>query len=733
MSARRKKRTRLQIGSRSINPKILIAGGICAAALLGIWGIAEFAYLRPKREAEELARQKAEAEKYVLKGVNEEDLEEGNFYVHTGKKFYKVNPGALQIAENTKIIPDAADPENRLLAFGRDDTLTPTLYEDSTLVYKAAGNETIPSRFTIERFKDEGWTLGVLHLSDSAGNGKVRVSAVSRNFYPESSFTEIKAQQGDDITIDQIGGSPLTSDMLSSAGTIKDLQKDAYYQVDAYRGSDYIGLKTKADTHVLTSYEVYDVPYYSMDKANYITVKFPALLQNGYYYIQGKGCFKYARVPSSEKTDGLELNVPYYVGKTDDGPITNPVQGLEDTNTLSDAKTSYAWRYTIDLPENQKGLGIGITYTNVTGQTEEKKDETDPYLESVTNVKEDAADADLSTPQAVVEDPDGKLYKLDVKTFDQKDAASVDGKTWDEGILSMYTDSPKAGRWIVHMSGMYGRQYNVQVGTTPVNTDGTVTSNLQMRVEKDLKDGTFHFTWDNTDRTAVFEIKSPSGNTYSTADNSDMVTDQTYGALDFHIGEAEAGDWNVTVRGGNLGKIYYTYTDAPDSNLAGDEKDKNKNGSLSVRVDKDLQDGTFHIKWDQKDKNASFDLTSPSGKTYSTDGNPDMVTKQADGALDLHVGKVEAGDWSLTARGDSIGKISCTYTDNKGKDSNKKSEEVSKSKETAKEKTSSNNAESGDERFIPKLDPSGITPRGGMLIDGTIIDAAPADHKIDWK
>ena len=40
-------------------------------------------------------------------------------------------------------IPDAADPENRLLAFGRDDTLTPTLYEDSTLVYKAAGNETI--------------------------------------------------------------------------------------------------------------------------------------------------------------------------------------------------------------------------------------------------------------------------------------------------------------------------------------------------------------------------------------------------------------------------------------------------------------------------------------------------------------------------------------------------------------------------------------------------------------
>ena len=31
-------------------------------------------------------------------------------------------------------IPDAADPENRLLAFGRDDTLTPTLYEDSTLV-----------------------------------------------------------------------------------------------------------------------------------------------------------------------------------------------------------------------------------------------------------------------------------------------------------------------------------------------------------------------------------------------------------------------------------------------------------------------------------------------------------------------------------------------------------------------------------------------------------------------
>ncbi len=65
-------------------------------------------------------------------------------------------PGGIGLAADAG--PDAADPENRLLAFGRDDTLTPTLYEDSTLVYKAAGNETIPSRFTIERFKDEGWT-----------------------------------------------------------------------------------------------------------------------------------------------------------------------------------------------------------------------------------------------------------------------------------------------------------------------------------------------------------------------------------------------------------------------------------------------------------------------------------------------------------------------------------------------------------------------------------------------
>ena len=110
-----------------------------------------------------------------------------------------------------------------------------------------------------------------------------------------------------------------------------------------------------------------------------------------------------------------------------------------------------------------------------------------------------------------------------------------------------------------------------------------------------------------------------------------------------------------------------------------------------------------------------------------------MVTKQADGALDLHVGKVEAGDWSLTARGDSIGKISCTYTDNKGSDSDKKKQSSSKNKDDVKEQTSSNNTQSGDERFIPKLDPSGITPRGGMLIDGTIIDAAPADHKINWK
>lgn len=656
MSAKRRKQKgqiELSIGKHiRIGQTQMVIGAAVLAGLIIAVILYNVMIVKPRREEEAMRLAAEEEAKYTLTALNEGQLQGGMFYIKTGNDFYPVNRGKLfSFKANDQRIAASEDPQNRMVLLKEDDSLTPTMYEDSSLIYKAVDGETIPKTFTMERFKDEGWTIGIIGLSDSAENGKYRTIVSGSTFYPGSSISGLQVNAGDDLLIDKIGGTMLESSMITDVGSIRNLQKDSYYQVDAYDGTDYIGMEAAADTHILTSYELFKVGYYDMDQTGYMELKFPLQLQSGYYYIQGVGLFKFIHGQSGDGSEECDWNVPYYLGKASDGSrITNPVQGFDDEGTLEGSKTDYSWKYTVDVTTSEEPLAIGITYTNAAGLTTEE----------------------AGIPAAFVEAPDGKTVRFDSKVFAEDEIASTGTDTYDEGILSVFIAKPVAGTWTVHMSGMNKRQYNIETGTSPVNTDGTVTNKLVMRVAKDLADGTFHFTWENTNKAAVFEMVSPTGKTYSTSKDSALVEVQTYGMLDFHVGEAEAGDWQVTVRGGDLGKVYYTYTDN------------------------------------------NFDTITPEGTEEEKDSN-ETDTSSKDTSAASSSAQNGSGATATTGHTSSRNNVSGST----GSSSGQIPQQL-------------NGDGNYDYRFIPKLDPEGVTPRGGFSIDGSIFDVAPADHSINW-
>lgn len=288
----------------------------------------------------EAEQQAEEAALYTLTPLSLSNLQGGSYYIKNGDSFYAVASGWLYSSKkNDTLIPTAASPTERVLLFGKDDTLIPTLYRGDSLIYKSVGGEAIPTDFYLERFKDEGYTIGIRGLADTNENGKYNTTVNSKTtFYPNSSLASLGLNDGISLTLDKINGKALTAASVSTVGTVTGLTKGTSYKLDLYGGTVYVATQAVADVHAMSSYELYDLKDYTMSQDNYVCITLPDYLWTGYYYINGAGLFRYVNADKSANIQNLKYNVPYFLGTDNhNNQLLNPANdGSEDAVYLGE-------------------------------------------------------------------------------------------------------------------------------------------------------------------------------------------------------------------------------------------------------------------------------------------------------------------------------------------------------------------------------------------------------------
>lgn len=184
---------------------------------------------------------------------------------------------------------------NRYLSIIGEESLIPTISDDNTyLIYI---NDTTPLNqdIVLEKMADSGYTFGMtfseIENSDYVGLSNMKMFSGSD---AEKVFKGLSNTGA--YTLTEINEYPFTSSYIGQNGFITGLEKDAYYKMVGYKGTDYVEYVVKADTHIYTSTSVINLSAssaYGLTKSGYAVVKLPGNMDAGLYCINGEGVFIY--------------------------------------------------------------------------------------------------------------------------------------------------------------------------------------------------------------------------------------------------------------------------------------------------------------------------------------------------------------------------------------------------------------------------------------------------------
>ena len=179
------------------------------------------------------------------------------------------------------------------------DKKIPTLEKGDKLVYKST--KTAPYPIALTPISDYGYTVGVsLYYNNNDGTWCIPTDS-TYGYCSNSTFAQEITDHNYDptsstIRVSDIGGTKITSKLVSNIGTIKGLKINKSYKLGLYQGTVYKQITVKPDTHVWalsdddSSVIVED---YSFTHKGYVIANLPKKMINGYYYIYGVGLFKY--------------------------------------------------------------------------------------------------------------------------------------------------------------------------------------------------------------------------------------------------------------------------------------------------------------------------------------------------------------------------------------------------------------------------------------------------------
>lgn len=213
-----------------------------------------------------------------IMSYSEDEIPEGLF-VKTGDKYYP--------------LLRTGSPEENYRWFTKYDNLIPEFSKDSKFVFYSNGE--IPQAFNFWKMIDFGYTVGIRFVQNQ---GALTFPSEKELYCPSSPvgpYVVNRTFNGEikNVRIKEVNGKEFKETMLTTDGFMKGLTKDAMYKFWYYQGTVYKSVNIKADTHVF-------IEDYDMSTASYIELKdkvfeinLPVGMENGYYYIDGFGMFKY--------------------------------------------------------------------------------------------------------------------------------------------------------------------------------------------------------------------------------------------------------------------------------------------------------------------------------------------------------------------------------------------------------------------------------------------------------
>lgn len=262
------------------------------------------------------------------------DLQSEHFYIYDNVKqiyhpVYMKNASFKSDPEHLNTTQD----NSRSIYFTDDWEDIPTYYEGNSLVYYTKND--LNENFVLERFKDEGYSIGISNLQPLASgryffNAHQEEDELNPYINPDSEANQLFELDHEQVIIDNIGGATLRKGNVTDGGVIVPLKKNSTYAVDVYVGSTHHNYQLKADTRILTSMEVYQTTDYELNKSRILTINIPDEFNNGYYMINGQGVFRY--VKGTSYTERTDFNIPNDI----------PEEETTETNEASNEATTEA-------------------------------------------------------------------------------------------------------------------------------------------------------------------------------------------------------------------------------------------------------------------------------------------------------------------------------------------------------------------------------------------------------
>jgi len=473
---------------------------------------------------------------YALTAVAENALEAGSFYAKTPEGFYKLPSGTRNYTEK-ELLAKEADP-SRIVWFGQDDIMIPTLYKDDQLVF--CTNETIPSSFVWERYKDQGYTIGISGLTANEA-GRYGVAASEASLKLDSSFMAGlgEVQDEDMVIIDKVNNTTINNTKISEGGTIKDLASGKAYKVDAYVGSSYLAVTCSADTHAFSSFELYETSNYSYAQSNYVILTIPNYLRSGYYYLNGIGMVKYANVTRAEGIAGINFNSPYYLGTDADGNIITADDEITSQGPVETEGNIYEQKFYVDCT-NEK-MTVKVSYSEL--------------LNEINGVE-------FNIPDSIMETLNQKTLDVTMKGPDEQTYVFVPSNQ-ETNTVECTVNMPLSGEWTISLKGFDFRTFTVTNTLTSGHSDtilhtGTGKATMVYYLKDSMTDGLFNISWENKDRAATVKITTPDKTEISKEKNEDAVVDEGYGYITMQIAEAKYGNYTIEIEGDELGRVRVT-------------------------------------------------------------------------------------------------------------------------------------------------------------------------------